>query len=188
MPLPMGGSPEAGYGMNYIHSFPPISNRRARVLVLGSMPGKVSLREAQYYAHPRNLFWRFMEEVLDIPREAPYSTRCNMLKENGVALWDTLKMCTRASSLDSDIDAATMVPNDFASFLQLHPQIRMICFNGAKSESVFRKQVAPTLGSSLGGIELRRLPSTSPANASVPLAVKLEQWRIVATESRSGSE
>jgi TDG/mug DNA glycosylase family protein len=180
MLLPMGGSPGAGDGMNYIHSFPPISNRRARVLVLGSMPGKVSLREAQYYAHPRNLFWRFMEEVLDIPREAPYATRCSLLRENGVALWDTLKTCARASSLDSDIDDATLVPNDFSSFLELHPQVRMICFNGAKSESIFRQRVAPTLGRTLDGIELKRLPSTSPANASVPLEVKLGQWRAIA--------
>lgn len=166
--------------MSYIHSFPPISNRHARVLILGSMPGKVSLREAQYYAHPRNLFWPFMEEIFDISRAAPYFARCGMLKENGVALWDTLKTCTRASSLDSDIDDATMVPNDFSSFLLLHPQIRTICFNGAKSESVFRKRVAPTLGRSLDGIELQRLPSTSPANASVALGAKLEQWRAIA--------
>ena len=165
----------------HIHSFPPIADQRASVLILGSMPGKVSLREAQYYAHPRNLFWRFMEELLGISREAPYSERCGMLIENRVALWDALKTCTRASSLDSDIDDATLVPNDFASFLRVHPQIQTICFNGAKSESVFRKRVAPTLGRALDGIELQRLPSTSPANASVPLAVKLEQWRALAT-------
>lgn len=173
--------------MSYIHSFPPIANRQARILILGSMPGKVSLRESQYYAHPRNLFWRFMEEILAISREAPYCARCRMLKENGVALWDTLETCTRTSSLDSDIDDATLVPNDFSRFLRLHPQIRTICFNGAKSESVFRKRVAPTLGRSLDGIELQRLPSTSPANASVPLDVKLEQWRAIAVWVKPGT-
>lgn len=166
--------------MSNIHSFPPISDRQARILILGSMPGKVSLRESQYYAHPRNLFWRFMEEIFDIGHEAPYSARCQLLKQNGVALWDTLKTCTRTSSLDSDIDDATIVPNDISGFLRRHPQVRMICFNGAKSESVFLQQVAPTLGQSLEAIELRRLPSTSPANASVPLAIKLEQWRAIA--------
>lgn len=167
--------------MSKIYSFPPISDQRARILILGSIPGKVSLRASQYYAHPRNLFWHFMEEVLGIPHAAPYFERCMLLRENGVALWDTLKTCTRASSLDSDIDDATIVANDFSSFLRLHPQIQMICFNGAKSESVFRKLVAPTLGRSLDNIELQRLPSSSPANASVPLDVKLEQWRAVAT-------
>jgi double-stranded uracil-DNA glycosylase len=145
------------------------------------MPGKVSLSAAQYYAHPRNLFWRFMEELLGISQQVPYSERCEMLRENGVALWDTLKTCTRTSSLDSDIEDATIVPNDFSSFLSLHPKIRMIYFNGAKSESVFLKRVAPTLGQSLIGIERKRLPSTSPANASIPLDVKLDQWRAIAS-------
>jgi TDG/mug DNA glycosylase family protein len=166
--------------MTHIRSFPPISDRRASVLILGSMPGKASLRESQYYAHPRNLFWRFMEEILDISREAPYSVRCKMLQENGVALWDTLKTCTRSSSLDSDIDDSTIVPNDLASFLGQHPRIRMICFNGAKSENVFMRRVAPTLGESLNGIELKRLPSTSPANASIPVATKRDQWQVIA--------
>jgi TDG/mug DNA glycosylase family protein len=143
------------------------------------MPGKVSLRESQYYGHPRNLFWHFMNELLGIAQQAPYLERCEKLKDNGVALWDTLKTCTRSSSLDSDIDDATIVTNDFRSFLSEHSNIQMICFNGAKSENVFMKQVAPTLGESLQAIELRRLPSTSPANASVSLASKLDQWRII---------
>jgi len=166
--------------MGHVHSFPPISDRRARVLILGSMPGKVSLRASQYYAHPRNLFWRFTEEILGIPREAPYSERCKKLKDNGVAVWDTLKTCTRTSSLDSDIDDSTIVPNDFSSFLSEHPNIQLICFNGAKSENVFSKRVVKTLGQSLSGIELKRLPSTSPANASIPLDVKFDQWRVIA--------
>ena len=39
-----------------IYSFPPISNENAKVLILGTMPGRVSLELNQYYGHPRNVF------------------------------------------------------------------------------------------------------------------------------------
>jgi double-stranded uracil-DNA glycosylase len=44
-------------------SFPPVVDARTRLLVLGSLPGEVSLARAQYYAHPRNHFWSLMEAV-----------------------------------------------------------------------------------------------------------------------------
>jgi TDG/mug DNA glycosylase family protein len=121
-----------------------------------------------------------MEEIFSISREASYQDRCIMLKDQRVALWDTLKTCTRTSSLDSDIADSSIVPNDISSFLRKHPQIELICFNGAKSEKVFSKNVAPTLAASALRVELVRLPSTSPANASIPIDVKLDQWQVIA--------
>lgn len=144
------------------------------------MPGKASLQASQYYAHPRNLFWAMVEEMLGIPRDAPYPERCAALKDNGVALWDTLQACVRPGSLDASIDDSSIVPNDFSGFLNEHPRIRLICFNGAKAESVFVKRVAPTLEQELSEIRLHRFPSTSPANASIPLDVKRDEWRIIA--------
>ncbi len=167
--------------MTHIHSFPPISDARAEVLILGSMPGKVSLQRSQYYAHPRNLFWRIIKEITGIPSSESYEMRCDMLKQERIAVWDTLKSCTRTSSLDSDIDDSTIVPNDFSTFLRQHPAIRLICFNGAKSEAVFSRQVAPHLGDLLGQTRLERLPSTSPANASITFESKLDQWRVIAS-------
>lgn len=165
--------------MARVHSFPPISSVFATRLILGSMPGKASLAANQYYAHPRNYFWQFMSVVLDVPFDASYEERCRALSDKGVALWDVLKMCTRTSSLDSDIVESSIIPNDFDTFLRGHPNITTIFFNGAKAEKIFLRHVRPKLPDRLARIETIRLPSTSPANASIALAVKLQRWEAV---------
>lgn len=163
-----------------VHSFEPIAGAGARTLILGSMPGKASLRARQYYAHPRNAFWRLIESLLGIPADLPYTECCARLVARRIALWDVLKACTRTSSLDSDIVESTIVANDFATFLTVHPGIDRIFFNGAKAEAVYRKRVVPSLPSPLAEIPRQRLPSTSPANASLSFDQKLARWRVIA--------
>ncbi|MEQ8260532.1 MAG: DNA-deoxyinosine glycosylase [Alcanivorax sp.] len=167
--------------MSYIHSFPPVSEPTADRLILGSMPGKASLEANQYYGHPRNLFWRIIETLFEIPADLPYAERCQQLAEQGVALWDVLRTCTRSSSLDSDIIEGSIIAQDFEGFLRAHPRIGVIFFNGAKAESVWRRHVAPVLPDGLAAIPTVRLPSTSPANASISFPVKLRQWRAIST-------
>lgn len=165
--------------MPHIHSFPPIESPTSRTLILGTMPGKASLRERQYYAHPQNVFWRIVGEVLGFDSRAPYEARVAGLMSSDVALWDVLKSCTRESSLDSDIDDETIVTNDFAAFFERHNQVRRIFFNGTNAEAHFQRHVMPALATH-SGFELVRLPSTSPANARVPLAEKVHAWRAIA--------
>ena len=117
-----------------------------------------------------------MNRILSVPSDASYEKRCQGLAKKGVALWDVLKTCTRTSSLDSDIVESSMVPNDFEAFLRAHPGISTIFFNGAKAERTYLRHVQPRLPDPLAGIRTVRLPSTSPANASIALAVKLEHW------------
>lgn len=160
----------------HIHSFPPIERSDSSVLLLGSMPGKVSLREKQYYAHPRNLFWKILGEVLGFDSAVSYERRVGFLKSAGVAVWDVLQTCTRDSSLDSDIDDTTAIPNDFASFYANHPRMRRVCFNGAKAEALYGKLVRPRLAQSQSDLVWVRLPSTSPANAAIPFTERLRAW------------
>ncbi|MDR2837726.1 MAG: DNA-deoxyinosine glycosylase [Azonexus sp.] len=164
-----------------VHSFPPVAAPDARILILGSMPGKVSLAQRQYYAHPQNLFWRIMGELFDAGWEMPYEQRLERLQQSGVALWDVLQECVRDSALDSDIAEDSIVANDFSGFFAQHAKIRRVFFNGAKAEQVFRRYVAPTIGDQ-PACEWFRLPSTSPANASIPLATRLAQWRRITSE------
>jgi double-stranded uracil-DNA glycosylase len=161
-----------------IYSFAPISSPMSRVLILGTMPGKTSLRENQYYAHPRNAFWVITGAIVGFEPDSPYELRVKRLLSSGLALWDVLRSCERKSSLDSDIDVSTESPNDLTGFLESHPAIRRICFNGAKAEALFSKHVPPE-SLDRAGRHYVRLPSTSPANASIPLAKKILAWRAI---------
>ena len=161
-----------------IHSFPPIQTPAARVLILGTMPGVASLRAQQYYAHPQNAFWKIIGTILGCDPASPYAARTSALSAAGIALWDVLKSCVREGSLDSDIDSGTIIPNDFPAFFTAHPHIGRIFFNGAHAEALFLRHVRPLLA---GRPEIPhiRLPSTSPANASIPFAEKVRAWRAV---------
>ncbi len=164
--------------MTTVASFAPVAAPDARVLVLGSMPGTRSLTAREYYAHRHNAFWPIMAELLGFSAEADYAVRTHALCASRVALWDVLKTCYREGSMDADIRDA--VPNDFESFLEAHPAIDAVFFNGAKAEQVWRKRVAPHLPGRLLPRRQTRLPSTSPAYAAMKFEQKLERWRVVA--------
>ncbi|WP_297812268.1 DNA-deoxyinosine glycosylase [uncultured Methylophaga sp.] len=158
------------------YSFPPIVGNEPKILILGSMPGVASLQAQQYYAHPRNAFWPIMAGLFEFDLALAYPQRCEALAIAGVAVWDVLKACHRPGSLDQHIDPDTIEANDFAGFLARHQQVEAIFFNGAKAEHVFRRHVLPDLTASL---TLKKLPSTSPAHASLRLAQKQAAWQII---------
>ena len=153
----------------------PIVAPSGRVLILGSMPGRVSLLVGQYYAHPQNRFWRIMGELAPIAAGLPYPARIAALTAAGVSLWDVLQSCVRPGSLDSAI--TDEVANDFATFLREHRAITHICFNGAKAAQAFHRRVLPTLDRP--DLALHLLPSSSPANARLSFAQALAAWRSV---------
>lgn len=158
-----------------LQSFAPIEDEQARMLILGSMPGALSLKMGEYYAHPRNLFWPIMAELCGFDAALPYQQRSDALKSAHIALWDVLHSCKRVGSADAKIDNSSLKINDFARFLREHPQIRHIFFNGAKAESCYRRQVLPLPG--FQPIRYLRLPSTSPAYAALNHQQKLAAWR-----------
>ena len=166
--------------MSFARSFPPITAPDAEILILGSMPGLVSLAADEYYAHPRNAFWPIMAELFGFDLAAPYNERVKALGAAKVAVWDVLYSCSRPGSLDSNIVSDSLIANDLASFLQQHPALKRVFFNGAKAESCFRKHIAPTLAA--GSISYQRLASTSPAHAALTFAQKLAAWRTILVE------
>jgi hypoxanthine-DNA glycosylase len=165
--------------MARLRSFPPVADRKARILILGSMPGQRSLDAQQYYAHPHNAFWRIMGELAGAQPQLPYELRLEKLMQAGIALWDVLQSCEREGSLDADIKHEQA--NDFSTFLANHPRITHVYFNGSKAELSFKKHVAEK--QALPQLKLQRLPSTSPAHAGMPYEAKLSEWRILTTDN-----
>jgi TDG/mug DNA glycosylase family protein len=155
-----------------IKSFPPNFSPDAVKLILGSMPGGESLRQEQYYAHPRNKFWEIMSEIIGFDFTIPYEQRLKVLRDNKIALWDAAHTCVRPGSLDSNIrDEA---PNDFETFFKKCPHIKLLVFNGQTAKKLFVKHTKSML---IPDLELRLAPSTSPANASYTYQQKLTEWK-----------
>lgn len=154
-----------------LHGLPPIIDDNAETLILGNMPSVMSLGAQEYYANPRNAFWRITGEIFGFDATAPYDVRTAALTGHGIAVWDVLRSCRRVGSLDSAVEPDSMVANDFRQLFDGHPSIRLVFFNGAAAEKNFNRlvRIAPDL-------QYRRLPSTSPAQ-TMRFADKLAAWR-----------
>ncbi|MGD9160687.1 MAG: DNA-deoxyinosine glycosylase [Desulfobacteraceae bacterium] len=162
--------------------FPPIAEKTATVLILGSMPGEESLRKNEYYGHPRNAFWKIMAILFEFDSSIKYEERTNILLKNKIALWDVMRFCERKGSLDSNIKDRTIIENDFVSFFKNHPDIKDVYFNGAKAEKEYFKRVIPKLSGLKRYINYNRLPSTSPAMTKMSLKAKVLEWSKVKKE------
>jgi hypoxanthine-DNA glycosylase len=165
--------------MTILQSFLPVCGEKPRVLILGTMPGRMSLEKQQYYGHPQNAFWRIIDELLHIDAKMDYAARVQQLADKNIALWDVLKFCVRESSLDTDIERDSEVPNEIAQLLKTHCTIRRVCFNGAKAAQLYRRHILPQLPAGFETIEYSPLPSTSPAHAGMRYAEKLNAWRAI---------
>lgn len=167
-------------GAGQLTSLPPVAEAGARVLVLGSMPGTASLAEQRYYAHPRNLFWPLMQRHLGVDATASYGERLRELVACGVALWDVLAACQRRGSLDGAIDRASEQANDVPGLLAAQPGIEAVLLNGGRAASMFRRHLGNACANQRPGLVVAALPSTSPANQSIPLARREADWSVIA--------
>lgn len=157
--------------------FDCVADENSKILILGSMPGVASLKQQQYYAHPRNAFWNIMQALFDIPLEANYEQRLELLKQNHVALWDVAHQCVRPGSLDSNIHSDTVQVNDFTRFFEVFGNIEKVYFNGGKSAQLYKKWVLKKGNKLINRLEYLQLPSTSPANARLTLDQKMHYWK-----------
>ncbi len=149
--------------------FPLIMRPDARLLFMGSFPGEASLAAQQYYAHPRNQFWRLLSGVLhDDLAALDYEARLARLAQHRIGLWDVIIACEREGSLDSSIRCPQLA--DVSVLLNHYPALETIAFNG-KTSGKFAPQFAAA------GFRTVVLPSSSPANAQLSFEQKLVKWR-----------
>jgi hypoxanthine-DNA glycosylase len=150
-------------------SFEPVADIRTRLLVLGSLPGEESLAKAQYYANPRNQFWRLIGAVIACELASlPYLERLERLTEAGIGLWDSVGSATRPGSLDGNIRLHSA--NKLRSLAESLPELRAIAFNGGTSARIGRKELGAT-----PLWALLPLPSSSPAY-TLAFERKREAW------------
>lgn len=149
--------------------FPLIMQPDARLLIMGSFPGEASLAAQQYYAHPRNQFWRLLAGVLgDDLASLDYEVRLAKLARHRIGLWDVIIACEREGSLDSAIRRAQAA--DFSILHGGFPDLTTIAFNG-KTSGKFAPQFEAA------GFRTVLLPSSSPAYAQLSFEQKLVRWR-----------
>ena len=149
--------------------FPPIIDRRTETLILGSFPSEASLAAGQYYAHPRNQFWRLLGALLGEPlAELAYAERAARVLAHRFGIWDVLDACRRPGSLDAAIRDAR--PNDFAALRRLAPRLERVLFNGGTAGRFARQFAA-------AGFATAVLPSSSPAHAGRSYEQKLALWQ-----------
>ena len=136
--------------------FPAVADENTEILILGSLPGDVSIRKHQYYGHPGNDFWRLLGNIIGEDLQGiGYQKRLDTLKCNKIGLWDVFKAGKREGSEDSKIKNQEI--NQFSILKEIAPNLKLILFNGKKSgeyEPILRAM----------GYETKVLPSSSGAN------------------------
>ena len=152
-----------------IHSFPPFVNATTEILILGTMPGIASLEKQEYYAHPRNNFWKIIYTLLNsLPIAENFEEKISLLQNHKIGLWDVLENCERKGSLD--IHIKNHKENNFEMLLEEFSGITKIVFNGKESHKYFFKKFGQ-----IKGIKYYVMPSTSPAN-TMSFENKLKIW------------
>jgi mismatch-specific thymine-DNA glycosylase len=148
------------------------------IIFVGINPGIQSAQAGHYYANPRNPFWLLLHKAGLTPRQLrPDEDR--LLPTFGYGITDIVKRPSRGVA---DLTAADFRHGrEILEEKLLACQPRIVCFNsktgfahffGPAAFHRFGRQ-AVTIGASRVFV----MPSTSPANAGIPVAVKLRYLR-----------
>lgn len=152
--------PTVKVSANLKSSFAPIIYPDTKIIILGSLPGDLSIQQGEYYAHPRNRFWKILAAITNSNVPENYQQKKNLLKTLKIGIWDVAHSADRKGSLDTSI--LNEIPNDLHTLLKNNKRIEIIAFNGQKARNMYDKHF-----STIDGIKYLTLPSSSPANASI---------------------
>ena len=152
-----------------VHPIPPVYRADSRILILGSFPSVKSRETGFFYGHPQNRFWKVIAALFEEPVPGKIPEKKDLLLKHHIALWDVIAECDIAGSSDSSIK--NVVPAELSVILD-HAPIRTIYANGAKAYDLYRKYTYPVTGR-----DIRKLPTTSPANAAFQMERLLGAWQ-----------
>ncbi|MDB5143411.1 MAG: glycosylase [Mucilaginibacter sp.] len=161
---------------NRINCFAPLLNQYTRVLILGTIPGSVSLKLSMYYGNENNHFWDFIYRILVrahpqeqlVPKDGYREKHYKLLTDNFVGLWDVVNNCLREGSNDSKIKDPVF--NKISTIIETN--IRVILCNGEKTYKYLKesRQLDDL------NVPVRILSSTSTMSPTNTFKA-LNQWR-----------
>lgn len=151
--------------MKVNHELEPIYDKNSKILILGSIPSIKSREIGFYYSHPKNRFWKTLEQVYEEKIPNTKDDKINFLHKHHIALFDVLKSCDIDSSSDNSIK--NPIPNDLVPILK-ETNIEFIFTTGKKAYQLYQKYCYP-----ITKIKAIYLPSTSPANCPKGIDEKL---------------
>lgn len=150
----------------------PIFEKDSKILILGSLPGDISILNQKYYDNKNNHFWKLISFVYEdkFIEFQSYDEKIKLLKKHKIALWDVIKSANRKGSLDSNI--VNEEYNDLKSLLD-QSNIKFIYVNGRKAEDSLKKYMKIKSAH----IKYKYLPSSSSLNAMYSLDEKAKIWK-----------
>ncbi len=161
-----------GMQSKILRSFPPIVDKKSKILILGTMPGPEALRKREYYGFSGNHFWKIIQALFNKNGPLTYPQKIKLLKDNRVALWDVFHSCQRKGAADSAIRCAE--PNDIFGLLKKYPNIKKIFIDSKTGFTAFQKYFPD-----FDLLPVCYLPSPSPAHAALSLKQKIKIWRVI---------
>lgn len=153
------------------HEFDPVYDRNSEILILGTLPSVKSREQRFYYGHKQNRFWKVIAALYGEAVPVTIEEKKKILLRHHIALFDVIAECDIAGSSDSTI--RNVVPTDLSLILKQAP-VRKIFANGNKAYDLYMKYSYEKTG-----MEARRLPSTSPANAAYQMERLLQSWKVI---------
>lgn len=149
-------------------SFDPVFDENSRILILGTYPSPASYSAGFYYGHPRNRFWPVLAKILECVPPLTVADKKQMLLKNKIAMWDVLDTCTIKGAADSTIKNG--VPNNIGALLEIS-KINSVVVNGSTAAKLYCSYWEEKIQ-----LPLYKMPSTSPANASLSFDKLLLHW------------
>ena len=142
------------------HEFPPVFDKRSRVLMLGTMPSPKSRKTAFTTATPET---GLAGSGPGVSKSLPQTReeKISFALEHKIAVWDVLASCDICGADDGSIQ--NPVPNDMSVILE-QADIQAVFATGAKAYVLYKKYCREKTQ-----LEAVRLPSTSPANCRISL-------------------